>query len=611
MLSPLDVAIVVAFLAICVAIGLRHRATASRDLEQYFLAGRTLTGWRAGFSMAATQFAADTPLLVTGMIATAGVFSLWRLWIYTLAFLLMGLLLAGPWRRARVLTDAELAEVRYGGRAAPVVRATKAIYFGLIFNCTVMAMVLLAAARIAEPFLDWDRVLPPGVMAVAAAAAVPLGLGGDAALSLLLVLVVTAFYSTTGGLRAVVTTDILQLAVALAATAVYAIVVVAAAGGLDAMPARLEAQYGAEWTRQTLSFTPDLARDAGIVVLATIGLQWFAQMNADGTGYLAQRTMACRDDREARRAALVFVVVQVLVRSLIWLPIGLALLVLYPAEGGLDAAAREGTFVTGIAEHLPAGVRGLMLAGLLAALASTLDTHLNWGASYFTNDLYRGILCDRVWRRAPGDRELVRVARLSNLVVLAGALAVMSQLDSIQSAWHASLLLGAGMGAPLVLRWLWWRVTAIAELTAIAVATVAAPILLATVDHEGARMLVVTGLTATTTLVISRFQSRAPSDIQIGFYRRVHPPGLWGPVARAAGEDPHQPMRALGRGVASVVLGAIAVFSALVATGTWLIGSPAPSFAPGRTAWIGGLLVVAAAAALLLYRRLGHHDRAG
>ena len=379
MLSPLDVAIVVGFLAICVAIGLRHRATASRDLEQYFLAGRTLTGWRAGLSMAATQFAADTPLLVTGMIATAGVFSLWRLWIYALSFLLMGLLLAGPWRRARVLTDAELAEVRYGGRSAPVVRAAKAIYFGLIFNCTVMAMVLLAAARIAEPFLDWDRVLPPGVMAVAAAAAAPLGLGADAALSLCLVLAITAFYSTTGGLRAVVQTDVLQIVVALVATAFYAVVVVAAAGGLDGLPARLETLYGAEWTRQTLSFTPDLARDAGTVAIATIALQWFAQMNADGTGYLAQRTMACRDDREARRAALVFVVVQVLVRSLIWLPIGLALLVLYPADGALDAAAREGTFVTGIADHLPAGVRGLMLAGLLAALASTLDTHLNWG----------------------------------------------------------------------------------------------------------------------------------------------------------------------------------------------------------------------------------------
>ena len=201
------------------------------------------------------------------------------------------------------------------------------------------------------------------------------------------------------------------------------------------------------------------------------------------------------------------------------------------------------------------------------------------------------------------------MARLSNLVIVAGALAVMSQLDSIQSAWHASLLLGAGMGAPLVLRWLWWRVTAAAELTAIAGATVAAPILMATLGDEGARMLAVTALTATTTLVISTIQSRAPSDVQIAFYRRVHPPGLWGPVARAAGEDPREPLRALGRGVASVALGAIAIFSALVAIGSWLVGSPPPGFAPGRAVWIGGLLVVSAGAALTLYRRIGQDDR--
>jgi solute:Na+ symporter, SSS family len=603
-LSPIDVAIVVAFLAICVAIGLRHRRSASRDLDAYFLAGRSLSGWRAGTSMAATQFAADTPLLVTGMIATSGVFSLWRLWIYALAFLVLGFLLAGPWRRARVLTDAELAELRYGGRAAVALRGVKAVYFGLIFNCTVMAMVLLAAARIAEPFLAWDRVLPAAVTAVAADAGGALGIGGDAVLSLVLILVVTTFYSTTGGLRAVVTTDAIQLVVALVASAIYAVVVVAAVGGLDALPVRLAELYGEAWAAETLAFTPDLARDAGAVTLGTIALQWLAQMNADGTGYLAQRTMACRDDREARRAAIVFVTIQVLIRSLLWLPIGLALLILFPAEGAMDAAAREGTFVQGIADHLPAGARGLMLAGLLAALASTLDTHLNWGSSYLTNDLYGGLVCRRWLRREPSGRALVRVARLGNLVILAGALAILGQLGSIQDAWHASLLLGAGMGAPLLLRWLWWRVTAVAELTAVVGASVAAPVLLATVDDEGTRMLLVTVLTFSTTVVLSWVGSRAPGPAPIAFYQRVHPPGLWGPVARACGEDPRAPMVALARGALAVLLGGLAVFAALVAVGTWLVGSPPPGVAPGRAAWIAGLLVVAVVAAALLRRQL-------
>ncbi|HMY58503.1 MAG TPA: sodium transporter, partial [Pseudomonadota bacterium] len=225
MLTAIDLAIFAAFLIYSIWSGLRARTVAAQNLEEYFLAGRSLPGWKAGLSMAATQFAADTPLLVTGMIATAGIFSLWRLWIYTLAFLLMGFLLAGSWRRAGVLTDAELAELRYGGRLATALRGIKAVYFGLIFNCTVMAMVLFAATRIAEPFLHWDLWLPASAFSPVVKLVQWVGLSLTAnpsspqwaehsasnLLSLLAILSVTTLYSTTGGLRAVVDTDVVQL----------------------------------------------------------------------------------------------------------------------------------------------------------------------------------------------------------------------------------------------------------------------------------------------------------------------------------------------------------------------------------------------------------------
>nr|MBA3613840.1 sodium transporter [Nitrospirales bacterium] len=161
-----DWAILAAFIIYALQAGFRERAVASQSLEEYFLAGRSLPGWKAGLSMAATQFAADTPLLVTGLVATAGIFALWRLWIFALAFLLMGFLLAPSWRRVGVLTDAELTEVRYGHGAASALRGIKAIYFGTIVNCTVLAMVLLAATRLAEPFLLWDQWLPSGLFDV-------------------------------------------------------------------------------------------------------------------------------------------------------------------------------------------------------------------------------------------------------------------------------------------------------------------------------------------------------------------------------------------------------------------------------------------------------------
>jgi Na+/proline symporter len=595
-LSGLDVAILGAFLLYCLASGLRSRAISSQNLEQYFLAGRTLPGWKAGISMAATQFAADTPLLVTGMIAMAGIFSLWRLWIYALAFLLLGFLLAGAWRRAGVLTDAELAELRYGGGLATVLRTAKALYFGTLFNCAVMAMVLFASIAIAQPFLRWEEWLPApwldGVAGLLRWTGIPLSASG--VLSLFVVVSVTATYSTTGGLRAVVNTDLVQFAIAILASAIYAVVVVQLVGGLGELGPRLEALYGADWTRQALAFTPTRAREAGGIVLGTIAIQWIAQMNSDGTGYLAQRAMACRSDRDARHAALIFVVAQVLVRSLLWIPIGLALLVLFPMEGaGANAAARERTFVEGIALHLPAGVRGLMLTGMLAALASTLDSHLNWGASYWTNDLYRRLLCQTWQKREPSSRELVWVARTSNLIVLALSIAILTRLTSIESAWKTSLLLGAGMGGPLLLRWLWWRMTAAAELAAIAVSSLLAPLLLWSVDGEGARMLLVSLASTSAAALVSLASPGESMDRLCAFYRRVRPPGFWGPVALACGESPGRARESLRRGALATAGVSLAIFCLLVGVGSWLVGSPAPTWFPWRGPWIAGLLIAA------------------
>ncbi len=153
----IDLLILLAFVTYSIGNGFRNRARASESLEEYFLAGRSVRGWRAGVSLAATQFAADTPLLVTGLVATGGIFMLWRLWIYGLGFLMIGFLLGRSWRRATVLTDAELTELRYCGRGALVLRGLKAVYYGTVMNCTIMAMVLVAATRISEVFLPWHE----------------------------------------------------------------------------------------------------------------------------------------------------------------------------------------------------------------------------------------------------------------------------------------------------------------------------------------------------------------------------------------------------------------------------------------------------------------------
>jgi Na+/proline symporter len=612
----IDLVIVLGFVLYAIGAGLRARSKASENLQEYFLAGKTISGWRAGLSMAATQFAADTPLLVTGLIATAGIYALWRLWIYGLAFLLMAFVFAIGWRRAGVLTDAELTEVRYSGRGVLPLRVLKAVYYGTVINCVVMAMVLVAAVRIAEVFLPWHEWLPGGLyepmLHLVQATDLVLGesvtgLGPAVAtannlISILLILAFTAMYSTTGGLRSVISTDVMQFGLAMIGTLVYGWVVIAEAGGLGGLTDRIVDLYGRDLATQMLSFGPPaLSGEVLLPFLTIIGLQWFFQMNSDGTGYLAQRSMACRTDRDARMAGVIFAWVQILFRSLIWLAIGVGLLVLYPFEpsaaGGEGfAAAREILFVTGVDELLPPGIRGLMLVGLLAALASTIDTHLNWGASYWSNDVYSRLVCEQWQGREASSRELVVVARLSNLLILTIALIIMANLGSVQEAWVTSLLLGAGMGSVLVLRWLWERINLYSELAAIIVSLVTAFLILFVFDmgedQDWLRLSIMAFVSTAAAVGITFVTPDTDEDVLVRFYDRVHPLGWWRDTAKAAGHTHDAPLRAFWRRVRAMGLTALSLFLLLVGLGRVLVPPPDPSHLLTGALILGGLALI-------------------
>ena len=609
----IDLLIVTAFVVYAVGAGLAARADASKGPDEYFLAGRSMPGWKAGLSMAATQYAADTPLVVTGMIATAGVFALWRFWVYSVAFLLMGFLLAPAWRRAGILTDAELCEKRYSGHGAEVLRYIKALYFGTLFNCVVLAFVLLAATRITEPFLPWHDWLGEGALSPLVALVQWVGRpltahGLDGAdvwlrsasnlLSIGLIVGFTALYSATGGLRSVINTDVVQLVLALGATGLYARAVTDAIGGLDQIPVRLAALYGQARMSSMLSFNPvEGAGELAATVVGLLGIQWFAQMNSDGTGYLAQRSMACRSDRDAQTAAVVFTYAQSVVRTLLWLPIVIGLMVLYPAAapvvGEAATAARETVFVTGIVDHLQPGALGLMLVGLLAALSSTVDTHLNWGASYWTRDFYDRLYCQRLRGRPANPRHVVWVARASNLLILTIALVIMTELGSIQTAWKTSLLFGAGLGVPQLLRWVWHRQNAWGELVPMALSLVVAPGLLYALpadEYDGLRLILMTAIATAASVAASLLTSPVERDRLDAFFRTAHPPGFWGVVADRCGHDAALHRQRFWRALAATALATASVFALIVGAGTFLLHAPGPDGIP-RGVWCGTLVL--------------------
>jgi Na+/proline symporter len=411
-----------------------------------------------------------------------------------------------------------------------------------------------------------------------------------------------------------VTTDLVQFAIGIIASAGFAWVVVEHVGGLTALTHRIQEQFtlaaGYPLTgNELLAFTPFGAKDVTMMVLLMYGFQWLLQMNADGTGYLAQRSMACRTDHDARLAAVVFTVVQVLLRSLIWLPLALGLLVIFPPlPGSIDMAAREFTFIQGMDELLPAGLKGLMLVGMLAALASTVDTHLNWGASYWTNDVYRRFICQSWLKREPSNRALVWVARGSNVLILVIALCILPWLSSIHMAWQISLLLGAGMGVLLVLRWIWWRITAWGELACIMTSIVMAPLLLwGLPDQEALRLLIMGFGSGLIGIGVSLFVGPEDQDRLETFYRRAQPPGFWGPIERRVHPEHHESSQRFWRAMWAMSLAAVSIFCFLTGIGSWMVGSPAPAWIPWREGWIAGLLLVGAMLCPV-WVKLGFHE---
>jgi len=623
----IDLLIVLAFVGYSVTVGFIARKKASRGLSDYFLAGKGLKGWQAGTSMAATQFAADTPLVTVGLIATAGIFMVWRFWVYGLAFLLMAFLFSGHWQRAGVLTDAELAEVRYSGRGVLLLRVVKAVYYGTVFNCIVLAWVLSATLVIAEVLLPWHAWLPVGFyqslqtlfhdtlgirLIANASTLAPEIASTNNVLSIGAVLVFVALYSTTGGLRSVVATDFVQFALAIVGSFALAWILIDKAGGIDGMIERISTLYehdvgddGNERADHLLGFVPP----AGAMLLpflALMSMQWIFQINADGTGYLAQRAMACRDERGARYAGVLFAWLQIFLRSLPWLLIGVALLVVYPftaadaADPGF-AATRERLFVVAVRDYMPVGLFGILLVAMLAALASTLDTHMNWGASYWSNDIYKRLVCKAWLQRDPADRELVIVARVSNVMIICLALLVMPLLDSIQQAWYVSLMFGAGVGAVLVLRWVWERINLWSEIAAMGSSLIVAPVLLiltaqgaipAGDEGEWIRLGTV-ALTSTVAAILAAYIMPPTSDRQVlEFYRRVKPAGFWPRATRLAGDDPARPRRELRRELLSTAITGASLFLCLYGAGRLLIPHPDVSSLRPLASLLVGLALV-------------------
>ncbi|HEX8763708.1 MAG TPA: sodium:solute symporter family protein [Candidatus Acidoferrum sp.] len=555
---------VVGYLLITLILGLYFRSRSGKSTEDYFVSGRNVSWWLAGTSMVATTFAADTPLVVTGLVYRNGIAGNWFWWSFLPSGMMTVFLFARLWRRSGLLTDVQFAEMRYAGKPAAFLRGFRALYLGLLMNCLILGWVTKAMTAI-----------------------VAISLGVSEATSkwicVLVLIPFTGLYVTLGGLWGVLWTDLFQFVLKMAIVIGIAWYAVDSIGGMHELLVKLHAMTVAAGPAASdpTKFFPDFSRSftyqamwALPVITFTVflGVQWWAfwypGAEPGGGGYIAQRIFSARDERNGLLSVLWYNVAHYALRPWPWILAALAVIVLYP---GL--AQPEPAYMRIVAEHVPHALRGLVFAGFLAAFMSTVATQLNWGASYLVADFYR-----RFIKRDGSEQHYVVMSRVATVVLVVISAYVAAQLGSIVAGWEIVLTIGAGTGGVYLLRWYWWRINAWSEIAAMATAIAVTAVLALTKPFSGDTVvlfaktsLATTAVTSLVWVIVTFLTKPEREDVLVKFYRQVRPyVAGWKPVAQLAQDVPQT--RDLGRNLLSWALGCGMVYLALFGSGKMLLG---------------------------------------
>jgi Na+/proline symporter len=583
-LTTIDWTLIALYFGISLWIGLRDAGKSGSSASEFFLSGRNMPWWLLGISMVATTFSCDTPNLVTDIVRQNGVAGNWAWWAFLLTGMLTVFVYARLWRRSGVLTDLEFYEMRYSGREAAWLRGFRALYLGVFFNVMIMATVSLAAIKIGRVMFNVE---PITTLAFAA--------------------VVTVAYSTVGGFRAVLLTDFFQFIIAMVGSfgAAYFVLKMPEVGGLSGLFAHPNVSG-------KLSLLPDFSDSTTLVPLLIIPLAvqwwsvWYPGAEPGGGGYVAQRMLAAKDEKNAMGAVLLFNIAHYALRPWPWIIVALGSLVIFPTLADIQRAfpnveaSKVGHDLgyPAMMTFMPAGLVGLIVASLAAAFMSTIATHLNWGSSYVVNDFYK-----RFINPEASERAQVRVGRLSTVGLMLLASVVALQLESAKSAFDILLQIGAGTGLLFILRWFWWRINAWSELAAMVISFAVAVFFHVNksaqwIALEGWQELLLGVFITTLGWLAVTFATRPSAQATLlSFYKHIQPAaGGWQPVIQeglrsgtlrdsevVAGKLPQQ--------ILCMVIGCFTVYAALFAAGYFLYGNLLPGAVAVLVAALGGWML--------------------
>ncbi len=508
-LAIIDWLIICGYCVFALAVGIYFTKRAGKSTREFFLSGSTLPWWLVGTSMVATTFAADTPLAVTEYVRGEGIWRNWFWWNTSLGGLLGVFLFSRLWRRTGVLTDNELIEIRYHGRPASILRGFKAAYFSTIYNFVVMGWVIQAMSTVFR---------------------ITLGIPEEKQwISIGICVVIALVYSVLSGFWGVVVTDLIQFIIAMGGAITLAIYSLNAVGGMTEL--KLQLTSTGNVSDSVLYFFPPINSSLSpltvefwsspfFMFLVFISIMWWSTHNADGGGYIIQRMLSSKNERHSLYATLWFNIAQYALRVWPWVIVALVSLVVFP-----NLTEGKAAYPMAINKFLPAGLKGLLIASFLAAFMSTIDTHLNWGSSYFINDLYKRFIV-----KDAKEGHYVIVSRICVVVLMLIAAVAASFMNSISKAWEFLIPMGAGIGLVLILRWFWWRINAWSEISGLTASVIINLILQffdLAIQH---RIFIIVPSSIAVWVTVTFLTRPEPEEKLAGFYNLVAPGGSWRPI---------------------------------------------------------------------------------
>jgi Na+/proline symporter len=588
-MALLDIIVIALYFAIVIGAGVYFSKKASRDLRSYFLGDKQMHWLLLAMSGAVSNFDVTGTMWMVSVLYLLGMKSWWHHWMWGVMLPAFGLAYMAKWvRKSGVITGAEWMKTRFGedggGRAARAMYAVMAVITCVSFiGYDFQGIGKFAAVYIPlELMADWSPLIKPLVTTY------------EPETLALLVLGVTTLYVIMGGLFGVVITDVIQtviLTMAAILIAGIAFVKVSPEAAARVVPVDF-ASWLPAWRIPEFHGTANASYEMfGLLTIVWIVKGLFLNAGGPGQLYDFQRYLAARSPKDASKLAAAwpfFLVVRwAMVAAIVMLALG----------GVGEVTDPEMVMPAVLREYLPAGLKGLVIAGLLAAFMSTFSSTANSGASYIIKDVWQPL-----FGRGQQDKGLIRMSYLATAGIVIAGMVVGWFAESIASIWGWIMMaLGGAVIAPNLLRWYWWRINGWGYAAGMAAGIVLSILPLARPDLP---VYVTFPVICAGSLLGAAAVSliTAPTDREVlkKFYSEVAPFGLWGEIAKIA-ETPKDPQAGCAFFPVFNTMLAIVGITGLYLAPMYLVGH----WYPQALAWASVSAITAAILYYTWYKRLG------